>query len=85
MKPPPLPSLLRGIFLCILWQFLSWWYNVGGYLRGGRSVEYFIYCDESEQKGHLFSKFYGGALVRSIHISEVIQTLEACKKKWFNW
>ena len=38
-------------------------------------MEYFIYCDESEERGPLFSNFYGGALVRSIHYHEVVDKL----------
>lgn len=41
--------------------------------------EYIIYCDESEEKGQYFSDFYGGALVRGEHITEVVDTIR--KKK----
>lgn len=43
-------------------------------------MEYFVYCDESEERGKKFSKFYGGALVRSIHLREVVDSLEGFKK-----
>lgn len=35
------------------------------------TVEYTIYCDESESKGRHFSNFYGGALVHSDDIDSV--------------
>jgi hypothetical protein len=38
-----------------------------------------IYCDESDKKGKHFENFYGGALVESIHLQEVVQRLEAKK------
>jgi len=43
--------------------------------------EYIIYCDESSEKGAWFSDFYGGALVRSEYLLEVITTLENKKKE----
>jgi len=42
-------------------------------------LEYLIYCDESTQRGKLFSNFYGGALVKSIHLKEVVSRLEQYK------
>lgn len=44
-------------------------------------MEYFVYCDESEERGTKFSKFYGGALVRSTHLHEVINALEGYKRE----
>ena len=44
-------------------------------------LEYLIYCDESEKRGLIFSNFYGGALVRSIHVHEVVNALERYKKE----
>ena len=38
-----------------------------------------IYCDESDISGKHFSNFYGGALVESIHLEEVIKRLTAKK------
>jgi|LQAB01.1.fsa_nt_gi hypothetical protein len=38
-------------------------------------MEYIIWCDESDKRGDLFSNFYGGALVSSIHANEVIARL----------
>lgn len=38
-----------------------------------------IYCDESDSKGKHFENFYGGALVESIHLEEVIGRLQAKK------
>lgn len=38
--------------------------------------EYLIYCDESEQHGNYFSNFYGGVLVRSDDLDEIIHLLE---------
>lgn len=43
-------------------------------------MEYVIYCDESEKRGPLFSNFYGGALVRSIHLHEVVNALQNYKQ-----
>ena len=43
------------------------------------TVEYTIYCDESESKGRIFSNFYGGALVESDHI-DVVKSAIAAKK-----
>ena len=43
------------------------------------SLEYVIYCDESDTKGAHFSNFYGGALVSSTAIDRVRSTLAACK------
>lgn len=37
--------------------------------------EYFIYCDESVEKGKFYSDFYGGALVESTHYDEIITAL----------
>lgn len=42
-------------------------------------MEYIIYCDESEKRGPLFSNFYGGALVRSTNLHEVVNGLQAYK------
>lgn len=39
-------------------------------------MQYIIYCDESVKNGEYFSNFYGGALVRSIDLNEVKETLE---------
>ncbi len=38
-----------------------------------------IYCDESDSKGKHFENFYGGALVESVHLEEVIARLQAKK------
>jgi len=38
-----------------------------------------IYCDESDISGKHFSNFYGGALVESMHLVEVIARLQAKK------
>jgi hypothetical protein len=43
------------------------------------SLEYIIYCDESDERGLHFSNFYGGALVRSDHLEDVANALRACK------
>lgn len=44
-------------------------------------MDYLIYCDESLSKGHFFSHFYGGALVRSIDFIEVQSALDERKKE----
>lgn len=41
--------------------------------------ELLIYCDESDKKGTHFENFYGGALVESTHLLEVIKRLEEKK------
>lgn len=41
--------------------------------------ELVIYCDESDISGRHFANFYGGALVESRHLHEVITRLEASK------
>lgn len=43
--------------------------------------ELVLYCDESDSAGKHFGNFYGGALVESSHLAEVIERLEACKTK----
>jgi hypothetical protein len=43
--------------------------------------EYFIWCDESNTRGKLCSNFYGGVLVKSTHLREVLATLQqVCRK-----
>ena len=37
---------------------------------------YFIYCDESIEKGQFYSDFYGGLLVNSDDFEEVVYTLQ---------
>lgn len=44
------------------------------------SRELILYCDESDSSGKHFSNFYGGALVESVHLAEVIQRLATCKQ-----
>jgi hypothetical protein len=41
--------------------------------------ELILYFDESDSSGKHFANFYGGALVESKHLSEVINRLEAVK------
>lgn len=43
------------------------------------SRELILYCDESDISGRHFANFYGGALVESQHLQEVIARLEASK------
>lgn len=43
--------------------------------------EFVIYTDESEKDGRYFSNFYGGVLVRSTDLHDVIASLEACKQR----
>lgn len=45
------------------------------------AAEYIIYCDESDEKGKFFSNFYGGALVRGQHYTEVVEAIRAKKKE----
>jgi Protein of unknown function (DUF3800) len=42
--------------------------------------EYLIYCDESVEKGAFYSDFYGGVLVASDDLEQIIQSLEDCKE-----
>lgn len=39
-------------------------------------MEYILYCDESSGKGPKFSDFFGGCLVSSNDLNDVIATLE---------
>jgi hypothetical protein len=39
-------------------------------------LEYILYVDESDKEGPFFSNFYGGILVRSIHLKQVTSILE---------
>lgn len=41
--------------------------------------ELVLYCDESDSSGRHFANFYGGALVESRHLLEVVTRLEASK------
>ncbi len=41
--------------------------------------ELVIYCDESDSSGRHFANFYGGGVVESRHLEEVISRLSACK------
>jgi hypothetical protein len=43
--------------------------------------EYIIYCDESEEKGSHFSNFYGGALLKSVHLLNIQETLQKKKEE----
>jgi Protein of unknown function (DUF3800) len=44
------------------------------------SRELIVYCDESIKRGKYFSNFYGGLLVESVHLHEVVDALTVCKK-----
>lgn len=39
-------------------------------------MEYQIWCDESDRKGVKYANFYGGAIVHSGHVTQVINSLE---------
>ena len=43
--------------------------------------ELIIYCDESDISGKHFANFYGGAVVESRDLSDVIARLDACKAR----
>lgn len=43
--------------------------------------EYVIYTDESDKDGRYFSNFYGGVLVRSTDLDDVVKRLEKCKRQ----
>lgn len=40
-------------------------------------MRYYIYCDESTQKGSLFSNFFGGVLINSKHFELIQNVLDA--------
>ncbi|KMY68636.1 hypothetical protein AAU61_03115 [Desulfocarbo indianensis] len=42
-------------------------------------MEYHVWCDESDTKGKHFSNFYGGAIVSSVDLDYVINTLKEKK------
>ena len=42
--------------------------------------ELVLYCDESDSSGRHFANFYGGALVESIHLTEVAARIAARKQ-----
>jgi hypothetical protein len=44
-------------------------------------MEYIVYCDESEKSSSRYSNFYGGALIRSQDINEVVNCLEKRKQE----
>lgn len=46
-------------------------------------MEYIIYSDESEKRGHYFSNFYGGTLVRATNVLEVNEALGVLKHQHF--
>jgi hypothetical protein len=53
-------------------------------LRVRKNKEFFIWCDESESRGKLYSNFYGGVLVESQHLYEVQRTLtKVCRDLHF--
>lgn len=43
--------------------------------------EYLIYCDESVEKGAFYSDFYGGVLVASDDLEQILLALEQCKNE----
>lgn len=43
------------------------------------SLQYIVYSDESEEKGPYYGNFYGGLLVRSTDLEQVVRTLENTK------
>jgi len=42
-------------------------------------MEFVIYTDESDKEGKYFSNFYGGVLVRSVHLASVLERLAEAK------
>jgi len=44
------------------------------------TCEYIIYCDESERSGSRYSNFYGGALVRSQELRELVEQIKDKKR-----
>jgi hypothetical protein len=49
--------------------------------RKANDLEYIIYTDESSKEGRFYGNFFGGALVRSYDLKEVISCLEATKQE----
>lgn len=45
------------------------------------SRELVLYCDESDSSGKHFANFYGGALVASTDLADVVARLDACKQR----
>jgi len=45
------------------------------------SKELIIYGDESDRRGAFFSNFFGGALIQSTDLTEVVQTLRSVKDR----
>lgn len=45
------------------------------------SKEFVIYADESERRGELFSNFFGGAIVVSTDLAEVVRVLQEAKDR----
>ena len=45
------------------------------------SVEYIIYCDESEHEGMYYSNFYGGLLVQSPDLEDIIDSIASLKRE----
>ena len=44
-------------------------------------MEYILYCDESSDKGEKYGDFFGGCLVESTYLNNIINTLENKKKE----
>ncbi len=42
-------------------------------------MEFVVYTDESDKEGEYFSNFYGGVLVRSVHLASVVERLAEAK------
>lgn len=55
--------------------------NAGKHKSYPLSRELVIYTDESDKEGKYFSNFYGGVLVRSNDLANVIRHLDATKQK----
>lgn len=45
------------------------------------AMEYIIYCDESVSDGKYYTDFFGGVLVRNIHIDAIREALDAKKQE----
>lgn len=43
-------------------------------------MEYILYCDESSSDGPMYSDFFGGCIVNSIHLKAVEDALNVKKK-----
>lgn len=49
-------------------------------MLAGDVLEFVLYCDESSSDGKLYGDFFGGCLVSSSHLNQIIDALDAKKR-----